>query len=101
MLTCNTPTFSCAKHKPCFYYGTIDKIHIFLLQQVNDFKVAVPSEVVANSLFTKIQSGLKQPLKLISHLIMFNGINIVQSKCFVNLSCKIYITKILEGQNGQ
>lgn len=85
-----------AVHKPCLYHGSVDTISIFLLHQVNDFVVSAPSEEVANKVFAKIQIGFKQPLKLLGLLTMINGIDIVQSACFVKISSKTYISKILE-----
>ena len=44
-----------------------------------------------------IQKGLKQPLKLLGTLTMFNGLNVTQGNRYIKLSCEIYLTKILEG----
>ena len=99
ILTGSTLNFSCASHEPCLYHGTVNNTPIFLLRQVDDFAIAVPSETIANEIFAKIQAGLQQPLKLLGILNMFNGIDVTQSQRFVKLSCKTYISKILEGHN--
>ena len=57
------------------------------------------SKAIDNSIFAKIQAGLKQPLKLLGLLTMFNGIDIIQSAWFVKFSCKTYISKIFQGHN--
>ena len=101
ILTGSSLNFKSATHKLCLYNGIIDGHPIFLLRQVDDFTVAAPSNIIANKLFTILQSHLKQPLKLLGILTMFNGLNVTQSNKFICLSCSTYIQKILEGYNWQ
>ena len=101
ILTGTSLNFKSATHEPCLYNGYIDGHHIFLLRQVDDFAVAAPSEAIANKLFAILQTHLKQPLKLLGVLSMFNGLNITQADKFIRVSCSTYITKILEGHNWQ
>ena len=51
--------FSSATHEPCLYHGTFDAHPIFLLRQVDDFAISAPTEDITNSIFAKIQLGLK------------------------------------------
>ena len=99
ILTGPSLLFTSASHEPCLYQGTFDAVPIYLLRQVDDFAIAAPSETIANTIFAKIQLGLKQPLKLLGLLTMFNGLDVVQSARFIKLTCKTYITKILQGHD--
>ena len=59
--------------------------------------MAAPCEAIENSFFALIQEKLQQLLKLLYTLTMFNGLDIDQSQKFVELSCRAYLRKILEG----
>jgi len=85
ILTGLSINFTNASHEPCIYKGTIKGHEIFLLRQIDDFTVSAPSESIANLVCSKIQEGLTQPLKLLGILIMFNGIDIVQTSKYVKL----------------
>jgi len=89
--------FKNTTYEPCLYRGEIDGDSVFLLRQVDDFSVASPSEAVANVIFSILQANLKQPLKLLGLLSMYNRIDISQSNRFVKVSCATYLRKILEG----
>ena len=80
---------------PRYYEQTI----YFLLRQFDEFTVAAPTKAISNILFENIQAGRKQRLKLLGLLTMFNGLDITQSKLFVKILCRAYLTKILEGHN--
>ena len=101
ILTGPTLNFQSTTHEPCLYRGNIDDMSVYLLRQVDDFAVAAPSEAIANKIFTLLQAGLKQPLKLLGLLTMYNGLDIQQSNKFVKVSCKTYIRKILEGHGWE
>ena len=101
ILTGPTMNFTSTTHEPCLYHGIIDDTPVYLLRQVDDFAVAAPSESIANKIFALLQQDLKQPLKLLGILTMYNGLNVTQNNRFVKLSCETYITKILEGHNWQ
>ena len=91
ILTGPSLNFTCATHEPCLYTGTFEGLPVYLLRQVDDFAVSSASEKVANAIFAKIQAGLKQPLKILGLLSMFNGIDVVQTQRFIKLSCRTYI----------
>ena len=96
ILTGSTLNFSSTTHKPCLYHESINNTPIFLLHQLDNFAVAAPDQDTSKILFNKIQAELKQPLKILGLLTVFNGINVKQSKRFVRLLRSTYITKILE-----
>ena len=99
ILTGPTLRFKATTHEPCLYNGVIDGVPIFMLRQVDDFAVAAPTKELADKLFAEVQKGLKQPLKLLGVLTMFNGLDVTQGDKFIKLSCSTYITKILQGHN--
>jgi len=64
ILTGPTIKFQSNTHEPCLYRGEIDGAKVYLLRQVDGFAVVSPSEAIVNKLFTLLQAGLKQLLKL-------------------------------------
>ena len=64
--------FRSTAHKLCLYHVTFDGIPIFIFCQVDDFSVAAPNPIIANNMFGLLQAGLKQPLKLLGTLTMYN-----------------------------
>lgn len=98
ILTHPSVGFISATQEPCIYYSKINGEHIFLLCQVDDFAVAASNANTDSTLFDMIQKEIKQPLKLIGILvIMLNGPDVTQGNKYINLSCNIYLTKILQG----
>ena len=85
-----TPTV----HEPCLYSGTINGHRVLFMRQVDDFAVATPSEDIANHVFDLLDEKLSIPLKQQGLLTLFNGIDILQTRDFVKLSCTTYIDKI-------
>ena len=97
ILTGPTLNFRSTTHKPCLYCGEIDGIPVDLLRQVDDFSVACLTQAIANKIFSLIQADLKQSLKLLDLITMYNGLDIHQTKRFFKVSCATYLRKILEG----
>ena len=83
-------------HEPCLYSGLVDGQRVLLLRQVDDFAVAAPSDQVASTIFDLIDDHLTIPLKRLGLISLFNGIDIVQTKHFIKLSCKSYVERICE-----
>jgi hypothetical protein len=50
-------------HKPCLYLGFIQGKRVILMQQVNDFAIAVPEVQRANILLDMINDKLMIPMK--------------------------------------
>lgn len=69
---------------------------VLLLRQVDDFAVATPSAQVASTVFDLIDGHLKIPRKRLGLVSLFNGIDVVQSKHYIKLSCKSYVERICE-----
>ena len=74
-------------YKPCLYQGKLDGIPVYLLRQVDDFVVAEPSEQLPNRVFFILQAGLKEPLKLLGLLRIYNHLDISHNNIFVKVSC--------------
>ena len=82
---------------PCLYQGIIYEVPVFLLRQVENFVVAVPTKEIAYNIFGILQKGLHQPLKLLVILKMYDGLDIIQDNRFVKMTCATYIRKLLRG----
>ena len=87
-----TPT----THEPCLYSGTIAGTRVIFKRQVNDFAIAAPEERIANILLDMIDDQLKIPLKRQGLLDMFNGLDVLQTRDYVKISCHTYIDKFCE-----
>ena len=92
--------FKPTHHERCIY--RIDKEifgeEIYLLRQVDDFAVACDTEAVAEKIWDLIDSKLSEKLKREGILERHNGIDIVQSQDFVQITCETYLNKILSGK---
>ena len=88
-------------HEPCLYIKTIDGKPIFFLRQVDDFLISTATEQTANEEFDLIQKGLREPMKRFGIVTAFNGTDIHQTKNFIKVSCKTYISKILKGHGWE
>ncbi len=86
-----TPT----THKPCLYSGLVDGKRIVFMQQVDDFAIAAPNERTANILLDMLDDKLTMPIKRQGLLdMMFNGVNVVQTRNYVKIDCNTYINKM-------
>ncbi len=77
-------------HEPCLYSGVIFK------RQVDDFAIAAPNEHTANILFDMIDDKLTIPMKRQGFIDMYNGIDVVQTRHYIKISCTSYINKICD-----
>ena len=82
-------------HEPCLYRGTVDGERVIFKRQVDDFAIATTSEHIANIIFDAIDSKLSMPIKRQGLLNLYNGIDILQSRWYIKLSMKTYLTKML------
>ena len=83
-------------HEPCLYLGIINGQRVLLLRQVDDFAVATPSESLASHVFDLIDEHLTIPLKCLGLISLFNGLDIIQSRDYIKVSCKSYDERICE-----
>jgi hypothetical protein len=87
-----TPTV----HEPCLYSGVIDGKHIIFMHQVDDFAIGAPDAHTADLLLNMLDDKLTIPIKRQGHLDMYNGINILQTRHYIRLTCTSFIDKINE-----
>ncbi len=81
-------------HEPCLYSGTINGKRVIFKRQVDDFAIAAPDKHTANILLDMIDDELSIPMKRQGFLDMYNGIDILQTRDYIKISCKTFINKI-------
>ena len=67
-----------------------------LLRQVDDFAVSAQDEATCSAIIKEIGKYLQVPLNDLGLIKKFNGVNILQSRHYIKVSCEDYLTKILE-----
>jgi hypothetical protein len=87
-----TPTI----HEPCLYSGVINGKRIIFMRQVDDFAIAAPDAHTADVLLDMLDDKLSIPIKRQGHLDMYNGVDILQTRHYIRLSCTSFIDKISE-----
>jgi len=87
-----TPTI----HEPCLYSGIINGKRIILMRQVDDFAIAAPDSHTADHLLDMLDDKLSIPIKQQGLLDMYNGVDVLQSRHYIRISCTSFITKISE-----
>jgi hypothetical protein len=84
-----TPT----THEPCLYSGKVAGKRVIFKRQVDDFAIATANEKLANILLDLLDNELCIPLKRQGLLIMFNGINVTQTRDYIKIDCHTYADK--------
>ncbi len=87
-----TPT----THEPCLYSGTIAVKWVIFKCQVDNFAIAAPDEKTADILLDLVNDQLSIPLKRQGLLGIFNGIEVTQTRDYININCHTYINKFCE-----
>jgi hypothetical protein len=83
-------------HELCLYLGIIDGKQIIFKCQVDYFAIAAPDEQMANILLDMIYDELSIPMKQQGFLDMYNGIDVLQTRNYIKISCKTFINKICD-----
>jgi hypothetical protein len=76
-------------HEPCLYLGIINGQRVLFLWQVDDFAIACSDESTANCFFDMLDKKLMIPLKQISLLNLYNGLNVIQTWDFIKINCSV------------
>jgi hypothetical protein len=84
-----TPTV----HEPCLYSGVIDGKPIIFMRQLDDFAIAAPDKRTADILLDMLGNHLSIPIKHQGYLDMFNGINVTQTRDYINFDCHSFVKK--------
>ena len=88
--------FSPTTHEPCLYVkGDTPNTKILFLRQVDDFAVAASTILKAREIITQIGENLIVPLNDLGQIQKFNGVNILQTKHYIKVSCEDYLRKVL------
>jgi hypothetical protein len=78
-------------HEPCIYSGLILRERVLFMQQVDDFAISAPFQCIANHLLDLINDKLSIPMKCQGLVTLCNGLNILQTRDYIKVSCKTYI----------
>jgi hypothetical protein len=93
--------FTATTHETCLYHKKIDGDIILLLRQVDDFSIASTNPAHCEKVRQDIESRMQNPLNDLGVIKRFNGIDILQTRDFVKISCETYIDKIVSHHNWQ
>jgi hypothetical protein len=81
-------------HEPCIYLGLILGERVLFMRQVDDFAISAPSQQIANHLLDLIDNKLSIPMKCQGLVLLYNGLDILQTRDYIKVSCKTYIDRI-------
>jgi hypothetical protein len=81
-------------HEPCLYEGTINGERCVFKRQVDDFALATALPEIAHKFFDLFDDELTMPMKRMGLITLFNGVDILQSRYYIKMSCKTYIEKM-------
>jgi hypothetical protein len=73
------------------YLGIIAGNHVLFLCQVDDFAFACEHKSTTNILLDMLDNELMIPLKQMGLLDMYNGLDVIQTKDFIKITCTTYI----------
>ncbi len=85
-----TPTI----HEQCIYSGLILGKRVLFMWQVNNFAIFAPSQCIANHLLDLIDDKLSIPMKRQGLVTLYNGLDIIQTRDYIKVSCETYINRI-------
>jgi Reverse transcriptase (RNA-dependent DNA polymerase) len=93
--------FTPTTHEKCLYSkrekdGTNLQL---LLRQVDDFSVSAKDRQTCENIIAEIGTYLQVPLNDLGLIKKFNGVNILQTRWYIKVSCEDYITRILNDHN--
>ena len=87
-----TPTI----HEPCIYSGLILGKRVLFMRQVDNFTISAPSQRIANHLLDLIDKKLTIPMKRQGLVTLYNGLDILQTRDYIKVSCEAHINRISE-----
>lgn len=82
------------RHEPCLYHGHFNGKYTLFMRQVDDFAIATDLESTASRLIADINQHLRLPIHILGTVKRYNGMDILQTKHYVKISCEKYITKM-------
>jgi hypothetical protein len=90
-----TPT----THEPCLYSGEVDGERVLFLRQVDDFAVASKHKQHAEKLIDAINNKMRIQVKHLGIIDQFNGMDIIQTRHYVKLTCSKYLHKVVKNHS--
>jgi hypothetical protein len=84
------------KHEPCHYHGRYKGHYMLFMRQVDDFAIATTQSTVVEALLSEINEHLRLPIHILGTVTRYNGMDILQTRHFVKLSCHKYIAKMIQ-----
>jgi hypothetical protein len=93
--------FQATTHETCLYHKMIDGDLVLVLRQVDDFAIASSKPQHCKNTIQEIESRMQNPLNDLGTIKRFNGIDILQARDFVKISCETYIDKIVTHHGWQ
>jgi hypothetical protein len=93
--------FQATTHETCLYHKTIGKDLILVLRQVDDFSIASTNPALCKATIKEIEDRMQNPLNDLGVINHFNGIDILQARDFVKISCETHIDKIVSHHGWQ
>jgi hypothetical protein len=79
-----TPTIC----EPCIYSGLILGKWVLFMWQVSNFAISAPSQRIANHLLNLIDDKLSIPMKRQGLVTLYNGLDILQTRDYIKVSCE-------------
>ena len=93
--------FRATTHETCLCHKQIDGDLVLVLRQVDDFSIASTNPAHCKHTIQEIESRMQNPLNDLGVIKRFNGIDILQARDFVKISCETHIDKIASHHGWQ
>jgi hypothetical protein len=87
--------FQSTTHERCIYQKTINGKKVLFLCQVDAFAVACKDPAISKHVIQQVGKGLTVPLHNLGILNKFNGVDIKQTRDYVKISCKSFLTEVI------
>jgi hypothetical protein len=93
--------FKATTHETCLCHKQIDGDLVLVLRQVDDFSIVSANPTHCKNTTQAMESRMKTPLNDLGVIRRFNGIDILQARDFVKISCETYVDKIVSHHGWQ
>ena len=101
ILTASPLNFKSTTHDKTIYKADFNGETVYLLRQVDDFAIACDEEATAESIYDiigkqlRLQSETSDPFTYLGLITDFNGIDVKQTREYIEISCAGYIDRII------
>ena len=93
--------FRSTTHEQCIYQTKVNHQQVLFLRQVDDFEVASKGPSIAKEIIAKIGNKLQVPLNHLGGIAKFNGIDVLQTRSHIKISCQTYLNKVWDSHKWQ